>query len=172
MRVFITSDSHFGHKNIIEYCNRPFADVDEMNAALIERWNSVVGKDDMVIHLGDVGLGSREKIGAIVRQLNGRKMLIMGNHDHFRENQYREMGFETVSRFPILWNKFFLLSHAPLELSETNPFFNIYGHIHTDEEYQDTSNSKCVCVERTNYTPIFLYDTITGEYGEGFGIKE
>lgn len=172
MRVFITSDSHFGHKNIIEYCNRPFADVDEMNAALIERWNSVVGKDDMVIHLGDVGLGSREKIGEIIRQLNGRKMLIMGNHDHFKENQYREMGFETVSRFPILWNKFFLLSHAPLELSETTPYFNIYGHIHTDEKYQDTANSKCVCVERTNYTPIFLYDTITGEYGEGFGIKE
>ena len=172
MRVFITSDPHFNHTNIIQYCNRPFEDVNEMNETLIKNWNSVIKNDDLVIHLGDVGLGNKEKISQILSRLNGRKMLIMGNHDHFKEKDYREMGFETVSRFPILWNGCFLLSHAPLYLDKNSQFFNIYGHIH-DNTIEDgpEENSRCVCVERTNYTPLFLYDTDRRIYGEDFPIK-
>lgn len=142
-----------------------------MNSVLVKNWNNTVGKEDLIIHLGDVGTGSREKIRNTIKRLNGRKMLIMGNHDHFTESFYRSIGFETVSRFPILWNDFALLSHAPLQLSETTPYFNIYGHIHNDKKYVDTENSRCVCVERTNYAPIFLYDTVTKEYGEHFRNK-
>jgi calcineurin-like phosphoesterase family protein len=81
MTRYYTSDTHFGHVNIIELCERPFADVDEMNAAMIERWNSVVRPRDMVIHFGDVAMGKIADSLPLVGQLNGRKVLIPGNHD-------------------------------------------------------------------------------------------
>src|SRR3989344_4017153 len=81
MKIFITADHHFNHKNIIEYCKRPFKTVEEMNETMIERWNRRVGKDDLVIHLGDFGLGNKEKINEIRKRLNGTIILIKGNHD-------------------------------------------------------------------------------------------
>lgn len=158
MRVFVIADTHFGHANIIKYCNRPFKDTDEMDATMIRNWNKVVKGNDTVIHLGDVGLGNREYLGNIIKQLNGNKILVMGNHDRWSEQQYRDMGFKTVSRFPILYNGFYLMSHAPLQLSESTPYANIYGHVHNDEKYVDTENSKCVSVERINYTPFLLFE--------------
>lgn len=158
MKVFIISDTHFGHENIIRYCDRPFNNVKEMDKAIIDNWNSVVGKDDLVIHLGDVSFYNKDKTRHIITNLNGRKMLIMGNHDNHSESFYKDCGFHTVSRFPIVWNEFYLLSHAPLALSETTPYFNFYGHVHNDSKYVDTLTSKCVSVERTNYTPIFIME--------------
>ena len=158
MKYFIISDTHFGHANIIKYCNRPFADVEQMDKALIKNWNSVVSNSDMVIHLGDVGLGNKQYVKNILSQLNGRKILIKGNHDNWSDEFYKEAGFEYVSRYPIIWNNFFMLSHAPLQLSETTPYFNYYGHVHNDEKYRDAATSKCVCVERIGYTPMFLFE--------------
>jgi calcineurin-like phosphoesterase family protein len=80
MRYF-TSDTHFGHKNIIQYCERPFADVEEMNVTLVQNWNNVVGEDDIVYHLGDVALGPWSEWDKWLSQLNGHKVLIVGNHD-------------------------------------------------------------------------------------------
>ena len=79
--IFFTSDHHFGHENIIKYCNRPFKDVQEMNDVLIERWNQKVGKKDEVYHLGDVGLTYKENLANILDALNGKKYLIVGNHE-------------------------------------------------------------------------------------------
>lgn len=158
MKYFIISDTHFGHANIIKYCNRPFANTEEMDRQLIKNWNAVVSKDDTVIHLGDIGLGNKEYIKKILSQLNGTKILIRGNHDNWSDEFYREAGFKYVSRYPIVWNDFYLLSHAPLQLSETTPYFNYYGHVHNDEKYQDAATSKCVCVERTGYMPLFLFE--------------
>ena len=59
MKLFITADHHFNHKNIIEYCKRPFKTVEEMDNIITEKWNKKVGKDDLVIHLGDFALGNR-----------------------------------------------------------------------------------------------------------------
>jgi calcineurin-like phosphoesterase family protein len=78
---FWTSDLHFGHANIIKYCNRPFTDVGQMNAKLVNNWNEVVGQDDEVWVLGDVAMGSIEQSLAFVRRLNGVKTLVTGNHD-------------------------------------------------------------------------------------------
>lgn len=80
MRYF-TSDTHFGHKNIIKYCERPFKDFTHMDEVLINNWNSVVGDTDVVYHLGDVALGVYDRWAGIFERLNGYKVLIVGNHD-------------------------------------------------------------------------------------------
>jgi len=159
MKIFAIADTHFGHSNIIKYCNRPFASVEEMDAALIKNWNETVSNNDIVLHLGDVCVGGgKERAKEIISRLNGKKILIMGNHDNWSEEFYRSAGFHTVSRFPILYDNFFLLSHAPLQLSETTPYFNYYGHVHNDNKYVDNATSRCVSVERIGYRPLFLYE--------------
>ena len=158
MKYFITSDTHFGHENIIKYCNRPFPNAEEMDKALIDNWNAVVGKNDTVIHLGDVGLASKSRLKEIISQLNGHKLLIKGNHDGYPDQFYYDAGFRYVSRYPIIWKDFYMLSHEPLQLSETTPYFNFYGHVHNDEKYIDSATTKCVCVERTGYAPMFLFE--------------
>lgn len=79
--IFFTSDHHFGHANIIKFVQRPFADVDEMNAEMIKRWNEKVGKDDTVFHLGDFALMPSGKVRQLREQLNGKICLITGNHE-------------------------------------------------------------------------------------------
>jgi calcineurin-like phosphoesterase family protein len=82
MTTWFTSDLHFGHKNIIKYCARPFRDTKEMDAALIEAWNAVVAPEDEVWNLGDVGFCcSPEHLGRCLAQLNGTQFVIRGNHD-------------------------------------------------------------------------------------------
>ena len=81
MNVFFTSDLHFFHKNIIRFDNRPFTSVEEMNETLIRNWNRKVKKDDLVYILGDISWGNDEETCAIFARLNGRKVLIKGNHD-------------------------------------------------------------------------------------------
>jgi calcineurin-like phosphoesterase family protein len=80
-RIFFTADTHWGHRNIIRYCQRPFSDVEEMNEALITNWNSTVGKDDIVFHLGDFAMGGSAEWSRLLDHLNGKIYLILGNHD-------------------------------------------------------------------------------------------
>lgn len=81
MKTFFTSDTHFGHSNIIRYCKRPFKDAYEMDAALIENWNAKVQPGDTVYHLGDFVFATPERAERVISQLNGQKFLIFGNHD-------------------------------------------------------------------------------------------
>lgn len=86
MRTFFTSDSHFGHDNIIKHCSRPcrerpFRDSAEMDRALTDAWNSVVRPGDTVYHLGDFSLRPAETINGLLKKLHGTKHLIVGNHD-------------------------------------------------------------------------------------------
>ena len=80
-KVWFTSDPHFLHANIIKYCNRPFISTDEMNYKIIRNWNSVVKKDDIIFCLGDFALGRETDCTEILKQLNGHKVLIKGNHE-------------------------------------------------------------------------------------------
>ena len=80
-KVYFTSDTHFGHENIIKWCRRPYSSVEEMNEKLIENWNSVVGPDDIVFHLGDFAFGGSGLWKEVLSRLNGKKYLIIGNHD-------------------------------------------------------------------------------------------
>lgn len=134
-----------------------------MNQILINNWNSVVKNSDRVFMLGDFCLAGKDKIIEIGNQLNGRKTLILGNHDGASLKTYYEAGFEMVSKYPILLEDFIILSHEPKFLGDNNLFFNIYGHVHNDTKYKDyTSNSFCASAERINYIPINL-DTIKYE---------
>ena len=151
--LYITSDQHFGHKRIIEYCNRPFESVPQMNEYMIEQWNSVVGKQDEVICLGDFALVPKEKLCEIVERLNGTKSLILGNHDKRNPQIYTDAGFRFVYNHPIILENKFILSHYPQPIGEG--YVNIYGHIHTNPQRETISpNGVCMCVERWNYKPI------------------
>lgn len=80
-KIWFTSDLHFGHRNIIKFCNRPWETVEEMDKALIENWNSVVGKNDIVFDLGDFAFAPNWRWKEIISQLNGKHYLILGNHE-------------------------------------------------------------------------------------------
>lgn len=79
--IFFTSDLHFGHKNIIKFCNRPWDTTEEMDEALIANWNSVVGDNDIVFDLGDFAFATNRRWKDILERLNGRHYLILGNHE-------------------------------------------------------------------------------------------
>lgn len=83
-QVWFTSDTHFGHANIIKYCDRPFASTEEMDAAIIANWNKYIKPEDTVFHLGDVSWGGSDHIARVMGQLAGHKTLIIGNHDNRR----------------------------------------------------------------------------------------
>lgn len=81
--TWFTADTHFGHGNIIKYCNRPFNSVEEMDEVMIERWNERVKPNDVVWHLGDFAFyRAYEKLQEIFSRLNGVKCLVAGNHDY------------------------------------------------------------------------------------------
>ena len=98
MARFFTADLHLGHTNVIAYCDRPFANVGQMNAALVAAWNTVVGADDEVWVLGDLAMGRVDESLAVASHLLGHKHLLVGNHDkpfHGRAiEQYEAAGFE------------------------------------------------------------------------------
>lgn len=160
MSVFLTSDTHFNHYNIIKYCDRPFATVEEMNETIIENWNAVVSENDIVWHLGDFGSGDKEEIARLRSQLNGKIYLVMGNHDNNPMNWYYECGFDKVYDCPVILDEYFILSHHPRTTG--SPIYGyLYGHVHNDDLYKDyTYNTFCVCPERNNYTPIKFEDAI------------
>lgn len=79
--TFFTSDTHFGHANIINLCKRPFKDVNHMNDMLVENWNNVVTDDDTVFHLGDFAFGGSDVWNKVLSRLRGKIYLILGNHE-------------------------------------------------------------------------------------------
>ena len=103
--TFFTSDQHFGHHNIIDYCDRPFGDVGEMDEVIIAGWNETVGVEDEVWVLGDFAMGDRARGLGYLQRLNGTKYLVAGNHDkcsptekngHLHIQEYLEAGFTAV----------------------------------------------------------------------------
>lgn len=136
MSTFFTSDLHLGHRNIIDYCNRPFAGVPDMDEALVARWNATVAPGDTVYVLGDVALGKLADSLALAARLHGRKLLVPGNHDrpwegHRKPSQHRlyeDAGFELLpSQVTIdLAGRPVLLCHFPYE-----------GDSHGEDRYAD-----------------------------------
>ena len=118
MNTFFTSDQHWGHKNIIKYCERPFDSVEEMDEAMIANWNSVVGKHDEVFHLGDFSFLTRKDALTLRRRLNGNICLLLGNHDLARV-PVSSPGFNWVKHYHEIAGKRFgkriVLNHYPFQ---------------------------------------------------------
>ena len=157
-KIFLIGDTHFSHFNIIKYCNRPFDDAKQMNEELIKNWNSVVSKHDIVYVLGDFALCGKEEIIKVTQQLNGRKRLILGNHDKASLETYYRAGFEYVYNHPIILEDFYILSHYPQTYVQKDGLYaNIFAPVHDDPAYVDSSaRTFCVSAERIAYTPILF----------------
>ncbi len=153
--IVITSDHHFFHTKIIEYAERPFDNAIEMNEYMIAKWNSVVSDQDTVYHLGDFSFGGREKITGIINRLNGRIILIKGNHDNRKSDSWwKSVGISDVIDGGVILKDFFLLSHKPMFMNSHMPYCNIHGHIHNNKMESDQYYN--ICVEHHDYTPIRL----------------
>jgi calcineurin-like phosphoesterase family protein len=155
-KQFFIADTHFGHENIIEYENRPFRSITEMDDTLIKNWNKTVGKKDTIFILGDFAFATKERIKELVHLLHGSKIIILGNHDKtFTYSWWKTAGFYMVCKYPIIIDQWFILSHEPLYTNTNMPYINIFGHVHSNPQYLNYSKQHfCVSCERIVYTPI------------------
>jgi calcineurin-like phosphoesterase family protein len=183
--VFLVSDTHFGHAGVCRFLRedgtklRPWDDPGEMDEEMVKRWNERVRPNDKVYHLGDVVI-NRKALSTLAR-LNGDKVLIRGNHDIFRDDEYRQY-FRELRAYHVMNGM--ILSHIPVHEASLGRFgTNIHGHLHAGRvkkargAHADTGEViysnyidpryHCVCVEQTDYTPILFEDVIKRILEEG-----
>jgi len=161
----LISDTHFYHKNVIEYENRPFLSLEHMHKSMIQDWNMVVKKRDFVYVLGDLAFGNKQMIKDIISKLNGRIHLIMGNHDSKRSYKWwQESGIEWVSKYPVIYEDIYIFSHRPLANIGTG-FTNIHGHMHS-KLYTADSQHFNVSVDNIGYKPVD-FEVIKKKIAEG-----
>jgi len=167
--IFLYSDPHFGHQGVCNFTRedgsplRPWNEVEEMDEALVDRFNKVVGPKDKVYFLGDVAM--RKPGLQTVLRLNGDKVLIKGNHDIFDLKDYLSVGFRDIRGCHVLSGM--IMTHIPIHTQSLQRFgTNIHGHLHanrimkfdTFRGYEIDPDYHCVCVEHTDYAPISLED--------------
>ena len=160
MNTFFTSDLHFGHANIIKYCNRPWESVQAMDEALISNWNQTVKHDDLVYVLGDVFFCEAKRASEIMHRLNGRKQLILGNHDKMIRNQVPIQNlFEKIHpdlHADTIDGIYVVMCHYPL-LTWNRAFrgsFMLHGHCHNTIPFDPTQRRLDVGVDAQGYAPI------------------
>ena len=185
--VFLVSDTHFGHAGVCRFTEsdgvtkiRPWTDPAEMDEEMVKRWNDTVRPTDKVYHLGDVVI-NRKALPTMAR-LNGDKVLIRGNHDIFKDEDYRAH-FRELRAYHVMNGM--ILSHIPLHSDSMGRFgVNIHGHLHSNRVrkprgvdaktgeilYSDEIDPRyhCVCVEQTpDFAPILFEDVIKRIEEEG-----
>jgi calcineurin-like phosphoesterase family protein len=181
LQVWFTSDTHYWHKNIIKYCERPFRDVHDMNAEMVRRWREVVAPEDLVFHLGDFSFGGLEKAMTVGLQLPGRKILVRGNHDTkrdrwgFTDTEFvNTMGFEQVVGIDGLTLEMpqglFYLAHHPhpnrLAWPEAAKVdgcsIQLCGHVHDAWKYAGAACN--VGVDQWDFTPVSIEEILRGHH--------
>jgi calcineurin-like phosphoesterase family protein len=180
--VFLVSDTHFGHAGVCRFLRddgtklRPWDNPEEMDEEMVKRWNERVRPNDKVYHLGDVVI-NRKALSTLYR-LNGDKVLIRGNHDIFRDDEYRQH-FRELRAYHVMNGM--ILSHIPIHTESLGRFgTNIHGHLHANrvmirtrwgntEKYDGSIDPRyhCVCVEQTDFAPILFEDVIKRIKEEG-----
>ena len=178
--VFLVSDTHFGHKGVCHFTRndgvtklRPFDTPEEMDEFMVEAWNAKVRPNDKVYHLGDVVMHRRSL--SIMDRLNGDKVLIRGNHDIFKDDDYRKY-FRELRAYHVMNGM--ILSHIPIHSDSLGRFgVNIHGHTHANRVMVPLATSgvldkidvryHCVCVEQTDFAPILLEDVLDRIRAEG-----
>lgn len=169
--VFLVSDTHFGHAGVCKFLRddgtklRPWDSPEEMDEEMVKRWNETVRPNDKVYHLGDVVIN--RKALHILGRLNGDKVLIKGNHDIFRLEDYTQY-FRDIRAYHVM-NKY-ILSHIPVHTDSKGRFAgNIHGHTHSNRVMKMHGEVRtkdvdpwyqCVCVEQTDFRPILFEDVI------------
>lgn len=168
MAVFVTSDTHFNHKNILDYCpiSRPFGTVESMNDAIVSNWNTVVKPEDTVIHCGDFFMGARADIAPILERLNGKIILIRGNHDTLpRLDLYKKYNIEVKDiHYYSYKGRFFIFCHFPIANEEfmrmvredNSEVILCYGHLHDNAPTGLVDGTFHVGVDTNNLTPVSL----------------
>ena len=170
--VFLVSDTHFGHAGVCRFLRndgtklRPWDSPEEMDEYMVEAWNKKVKPNDKVYHLGDVVINRRA--WKILALLNGDKVLIRGNHDIFRDTEYRHY-FREIRAYHVMNGM--ILSHIPIHSDSLGRFgTNIHGHLHSNRVMKDgvvDTRYHCVCVEQTDFAPILFEDVIKRIEAEG-----
>lgn len=167
--VWLVSDTHFGHEKTCTVFKRedgsplrPFSCAEEMDEYMIKVWNERVKPNDKVYHLGDVVIS--RKFLSVLGRLNGDKVLIRGNHDIFKLEDYTQY-FRDIRGYHVMNGM--ILSHVPIHSDSMARFgTNIHGHLHAGRVMKNNGyGSKvvdpiyhCVCVEQTNFAPILFED--------------
>lgn len=166
MRYYI-ADLHLGHANIIKLCYRPFTSVEEMNQTLIDNWNSVVTDKDEVFILGDFCFRSQKNPVSFLKQLNGTKYLIKGNHDKVNDEMRKE--FAWVRDYAEISDNGHMLILCHYPMAEWNGFYrdtiHLYGHIHnsinaTYHFMKSLPNAYNVGADILDFTPRTLDEVI------------
>ena len=136
-KLYFTSDPHYGHANIMKFCNRPFKDVSHMNQSLIENWNSVIKEDDICFILGDFTMHGKQSWENLLDNLLGNKILIVGNHDKSNCISYDKFvavyeGFVNISVLDEGKEQLITLCHYPmLSWSQSHRgAWQLFGHWH------------------------------------------
>ena len=164
--VFLTSDTHFGHAGVCRFtCDdgvtkiRPWTDPNEMNEEMVKRWNETIKPTDKVYHLGDVVINRR--CLSILHRLNGDKVLIKGNHDIFKLQDYTKH-FRDIRGYHVM-NRM-ILSHVPVHPESAGRFTaNIHGHLHQRRVLKDGLIDPFyfnVSVEQTDFKPILFEEVL------------
>ena len=189
--IWFTSDLHFGHKNILKFCKRPWDTVEEMDEGLIQNWNRVVGKDDLVFNLGDFAFATNGRWKELINRLNGHIHLILGNHDVVRwpGDKIMEL-FECVSHQMILKidGRTVYLNHYPYLCfggawrKPENAVYQLFGHVHSGPNCGGTDTNRLVNlfpyqydvgVDNNDYFPIAwtqVKEIISRQVTEGISI--
>ena len=175
--VFLVSDTHFGHAGVCKFLRedgtklRPWDDPNEMDEHMVKVWNETVKPTDKVYHLGDVVIN--RKALSLLHRLNGDKVLIRGNHDIFRDEEYR-VHFRELRAYHVMNGM--ILSHIPIHTESLGRFgVNIHGHLHSNRVMINNGYGgkkvdpryHCVCVEQTDFRPILFEDVMKRIKEEG-----
>jgi len=172
--IWVTSDTHFGHSNILKYCDRPYSSVEEMDAALIRNWNQLISPSDVVYHLGDFTL--RKSADEYLQQLNGMIRIIPGSHDYWIKKFCMEQYHGRVEILPLYYSihslgKRVVLCHYPMISWEASYHGSYHLHGHTHGHLDNTQYRYDVGVDSNNMLPIHLGALIGGMMllNEGIG---
>ena len=155
MNIFFTADQHFYHYNIIRHCQRPFSSVAEMNKTIIDNWNSVVNKNDLVYVLGDFcWRGKPSQVNQMLLDLNGNKYLVKGNHDSKQVHKSHFIWVRDLDTIRIGQDRI-VLCHYPLRSwsSKSHGTYHLHGHCHGNLK-SPIKNSLDVGVDSNNFTPV------------------
>lgn len=160
-RIWVTSDHHYDHANIIKYCHRPFRSVRQMNVVLRRNWNATIRPDDMVYFVGDMSFGRSSRSPRWwLKRLNGRKIYIKGSHDRGIRLSSVIPGVSRVSEFEHVTvdGLEFLVVHDPFDVvADGWDGWVIHGHHHNTKPFFDFREKRInVSVEATGYKPVSL----------------